>query len=300
MIDKKYLIAGATGFLGKYIVSSIPEGCFDSIGRSNKNSISYDFYHEKHPLILKHSYENLIIATGRAHVRKHHADEEQLSDLANYRSVKILIEAIDKSKLQGVVFVSTVAVYGFNSGVEIKEDTALAGETPYAKSKIKAESFLREWSNEVGIPVLILRVPLIVGKNPPGNLGQMISALKKGFYFSVAGGKARRSMVLAEDIARLIIDNCGSNGTFNLADGKHPSYRELESVICKQLNRPISRNIPLFIAKCLASIGDVISFFPLNSDKLEKLIHDYIIDDSKARRELNWNPRSVVNHFKIE
>ena len=39
MTDKKYLISGATGFLGKYIVQELALNSFDSIGRGSMNTI---------------------------------------------------------------------------------------------------------------------------------------------------------------------------------------------------------------------------------------------------------------------
>ena len=80
----------------------------------------------------------------------------------------------------------------------------MLGGTPYADSKIQAEELLREWGKLNNVNMLILRLPLLVGENPPGNLGSMIRAIKKGYYFRIGDGSARRSMVLAEDIAEVV------------------------------------------------------------------------------------------------
>ena len=48
---------------------------------------------------------------------------------------------------KALVFISTVAVYGCESGELITEEHPLEGETPYAKSKILAEEYL---TNGVG------------------------------------------------------------------------------------------------------------------------------------------------------
>lgn len=44
-----------------------------------------------------------------------------------------------------LVFISTVTVYGCDFGDLITEDHPLDGDTPYAKSKIMAETYLNEW-----------------------------------------------------------------------------------------------------------------------------------------------------------
>jgi len=107
----------------------------------------------------------------------------------------------------------------------------LNGYSPYAISKIKAEEFLKEWGEKWGVQILILRLPLVAGINPPGNLGRMIKAIHKGTYFSIGGGQAKKSMVLAEDIAQLLKDLPVKRGMYNLTDVTQPSLRQLEELL---------------------------------------------------------------------
>lgn len=300
MINKKYLVSGATGFLGMYIISELADETFDTIGRSFTNNIIFDFTQIDAPLNIIDKYDYLIIASGHAHIFEDNVNEKILHYKINFNGTKKLVDSLDVKSLKGVVYISSVAVYGENMIIPFKEDDDLLGDSSYAKSKIAAENYLMSWSKEKKVPVLILRVPLIAGKFPPGNLKAMIEAIRNKRYFSVAGGKARRSMVLADDLAKFIVCNCGRHGVYNLSDGYHPSYRELEYVITKQLNVSLPREIPVFIAKIAAKFGDLFSFFPINSLRLKKLMYDLIIDDSKARREINWQPKSVIKNFIIK
>jgi nucleoside-diphosphate-sugar epimerase len=273
---------------------------FDSIGRGPTNTIKFDLVQTEMPMIFDNKYEYLIITSGYAHVLTNNDTEKLLHHKINFIGTKKLVESAYHSGLKGIVFVSTVAVYGEKMKLPFKEEDELLGEAPYAKSKIAAEAFLMEWSRQNNVPVLILRIPLIAGKCPPGNLGAMIEAIRNKRYFSIAKGKAKRSMVLAEDIAKFIVDNCGQHGIYNLCDGIHPSYRELEQLISKQLNLPPPKGIPVFIAQIFAIIGDIFTMLPINSVRLRKLKQDLILDDSKARNELGWRPRKVVKHFIIK
>jgi nucleoside-diphosphate-sugar epimerase len=297
---KKYLISGATGFLGKHIVELLFKETFETIGRGDSNTIKFDFTQNRSVLRLSNKYEYLIIASGHAHVLKEGAQDTYLHFSVNFKGVQALTCAIDTSCLKGVVYISTVAVYGTQLDKPFTEDDELHGDTAYAKSKIAAENYLLEWSRGNNIPVLILRIPLIAGKNPPGNLGQMISAIRNGRYFSILGGKARRSVIRAEDLSEFILNNCGKSGIYNLSDGLHPTYREFEVLISKQLNVNYPKELPIVIAKCLALLGDVFSFIPINSQKLKKMSQDLIINDTKARKELGWKPQGVIANFKIQ
>ena len=300
MISKKYLISGSTGFLGKFIIDELASEAYDSIGRGKSNTIKFDFARSEIPLTVTGKYDFLIIASGHAHVMKSNDTEKLLHFNVNYIGTQKLVNSLDVKALKGVVYVSSIAVYGENMKIPFREEDDLLGESPYAKSKIAAEEYLMRWSQQNNIPVLILRVPLIAGKFPPGNLGAMIAAIRKKSYFSVARGKARRSMVLAGDLAKYIVSNCGKHGVYNLSDGVHPSFRELETLISKQLNVSPPKEMPLFVAKIAAKAGDAFSFLPINSLRLKKLMCDLIIDDSKARRETDWQPRAVIKNLEIK
>lgn len=300
MTEKKFLISGASGFLGKYIVRELDEGLFDSIGRGPTNTIKFDLAQTELPLTFENKYEYLIIASGYAHVLQDNARQLQLHDTINFRGTQKIVESAYHSCLKGVVYISTVAVYGEKMTFPFKESDELLGESPYAKSKIAAERYLMEWSVKTKVPVLVFRIPLVAGQDPPGNLGAMIEAIRKKRYFSVGKGRAKRSMVLAEDLAKFIIEMCGRHGIYNLSDGHHPSYREMEKCIAQQLNTHLPNELPFLLARFLARIGDVLPILPINTARLKKLTQNLIIDDTKARTELGWEPREVVKNLKVQ
>jgi NAD dependent epimerase/dehydratase family enzyme len=143
-------------------------------------------------------------------------------------------------------------------------------------------------------------LPLIVGKNPPGNLGKMIEAIKNNRYMSIDSGKAKKSGVLASDVAELIANSFTIEGVYNLTDRYHPSFREYEKLISEQLGKSLPKNLPLVLAKIIGLIGDVIPVSPVNSDTVKKMTQGFIISDDKAVRELNWAPNRIIDHFKIK
>ena len=109
-----------------------------------------------------------------------------------------------KRDSESIYFISTVAVYGCEYGENITEEHPLNGTTPYAVSKRMAEEYLQEWCHNHNVILGILRPSLIAGPNPPGNLGAMIKGIESGKYFSIGGGKVRKSVLMVEDIARLV------------------------------------------------------------------------------------------------
>jgi len=220
----------------------------------------------------------------------------------NYEGTKNLCKALEKSYLpKAFVFISTVAVYGLEAGKNITEEYPLNGDTPYALSKIQAEQFLTEWCSKNNVVLSIIRPSLIAGPNPPGNLGAMIKGIKTGRYLSIAGGKARKSVLMVHDIARLLPALIEKGGVYNVCDDSQPTFRELEELIAKQSGKKLSQSIPYWLAKPMALVGDLLGQkAPINSLKLSKITESLTFSNEKAKRELNWQPLNVLNNFKIE
>ena len=173
-------------------------------------------------------------------------------------------------------------------------------KSAYGKSKLKAEEYLIEWCEAHQVRLGVLRPSLMVGPNPPGNLKDMISGIKRGYYFNIAGGKARKSLLMVTDIARLVPLVAERGGTYNVCDNTHPSYGELSELISKQLGKHKPLSIPMWMAKMAAWVGDIIPHFPINSYRLRKLTVSATYSNERAKKELNWEPLEVLDNFKIE
>ena len=246
------------------------------------------------------NFDIVIHAAGKAHsVPKNNLENDAFFDI-NVKGTQNLLHGIEASgKLpKSFIFISTVAVYGVDQGINIDEKAPLLAKDPHGLSKIKAENLILDWCQKNYVICTILRLPLIVGENPPGNLGAMIKGINRGYYFNIAGGLARKSMVLAEDVANIIINASEKGGVYNLTDGFHPNFYELSNAIAKQYGKSKLFNLPFTIAKSIALVGDVLGAkFPLNSSKLKKITSDLTFDDSKAREILGWNPNKVLDYY---
>jgi GlcNAc-P-P-Und epimerase len=297
----KILLTGATGFLGKIMLEQwVSKHHVITLGRDHTNIVQCDL---KNHVPSLGRMDMVVHAAGKAHVLPKNSLEADDFFKVNVTGLINLLAALEPPNfLRKFVFISSVAVYGLTEGNLISENFPLQAEDPYGKSKIAAEKIVSDWCIENKIKYYILRLPLIAGRNAPGNLGAMVRAVKKGRYFSIGEASAKKSMVLAEDIARFIIDIEGPSGIYNLTDNYHPSFKELETKIsCFYGQKPV-HSIPISIAKIFGSVGDLIGtqFFPLNSEKVKKITSNLTFDDSNARSYLNWNSHSVLKYWEIE
>ncbi|PSL44905.1 nucleoside-diphosphate-sugar epimerase [Chitinophaga niastensis] len=297
-MSKHVLITGASGFLGKIIVDYLSQPaldyCVDTLGRSTSATYNTDLSNDVPALEKK--YNIIIHAAGKAHVVPTSAAEEAAFFNVNVEGTKNLCKAFTTTeKPDAFIFISTVAVYGVDAGQLISEDAPLNGSTPYARSKIMAEEWLQEWAIQNQVQLTILRLPLIAGPNPPGNLGDMLRGIKSGHYFSIGKADARKSVVWAADIAAVIPIVAKVGGVFNLTDRHHPSFAELETCIAAALHRKSPKRIPLVAAQSLAAFGDLVGKrFPINSHKLRKILSPLTFDDRKAGKLIQWNPSNVI------
>lgn len=293
------LLTGSNGFLGSFIKDILLDAG-EVVHTLSKSNSTYNFDLKKEFNFKSGYYKIVIHAAGKAHQIPTSEENEKSFYAVNLEGTKHLLKALTQAPPKQFVFISTVAVYGLSEGEGIKENAPLLATDPYGHSKIKAEKLVQEWCTKHKVICTILRLPLVAGANPPGNLGAMIKGIQKGYYFNIEGGKAKKSMVLAEDVAKFILKASEVGGIFNLTDGYHPDFNELSISIAKQLGKNKPLNMPLTFACLAAKFGDFLgSKAPINSDKLQKITSNLTFDDSKARAAFGWNPTPVLEGLKI-
>ncbi|SEA16368.1 Nucleoside-diphosphate-sugar epimerase [Porphyromonadaceae bacterium KH3R12] len=294
------LFTGASGFLGSHLKPLFQEAFqVKTMGLMDEDDYKVNLATTIPD--IQEEFDVALHAAGKAHmVPKTESEKKAFFDV-NFQGTVNLCKALENSGVpKAFIFVSTVAVYGLEFGENITEEHPLNGDTPYALSKIQAEEYLTDWCARNNVTLGIIRPSLIAGPNPPGNLGDMIRGIKTGKYLSIAGGKARKSVLMVEDIDRLILPLVEKGGVYNVCDDSQPTFRELEILISKQLGLKTPLSIPFWLAKSMALVGDILGKkAPINSLKLKKITESLTFSNEKAKRELNWQPLNVLNNFRI-
>jgi nucleoside-diphosphate-sugar epimerase len=299
---ERICISGSSGFLGSVILNSLKNQSFhvETIGRSITNSVYCDLSQNVPSLI--NEFDTFIHVAGKAHVLPKNIEDENDFFRVNLMGTKNLIKGIELSGFfpKSFVFISTVAVYGLDKGEMLNENTPRLAKSAYGLSKILAEDFIVDWGKNNDIKITIIRLPLVVGLTPPGNLGSMINGIKSGLYFNIAGGTAKKSMVLATDIADFILVLASHGGIYHLTDGYNPSFFELSKIIASHYKKNNVLNFPLYIMKLFAKGFDYLQNIlkidlPFNSEKLLKMTQSLTFCDNMARN-LGWRPKQVLEH----
>lgn len=286
----KILLTGASGFLGRIIYNELKEQhLITRLGRDEiferKVDITKKFF-------LDERFDIVIHTAGLAHKRTGDFDEYLR---VNLEGTKNLLNSL-RNNPKTFIFISSVSVYGVSSGLNISESASLLGNTYYAKSKIDAEKEVIKWGKEKRVPSLILRLPLIIGENPRGNLLSIINAIKNGYYFRLGSGNYLKSVLYANDLAKFIPNLLGKEGVFNLTSGIPASICEIDTMISKRYKKNFII-IPNSLVSLMLKVENIIP--NKNFHYFNKLTSTLTFDDSLAREKLGWNSKIDISKMNF-
>lgn len=197
--------------------------------------------------------------------------------ITNVVSLTKLVNLLKEKKwLEKYVHISSPEVYGTCTGI-VKENAPFNPTTPYAASKAAGDLSLFTFYKNFNFPLVMIRATNVYG--PHQQLFKIIPRshiyLKKGKKIELhGGGKAIKSYIFIRDVSKgeLLAMEKGEIGQiYHLSPDGGVSVRDVVSSICKNVGKNFDE------ATCIVSER-------LGQDK------SYVIDSTKARKELGWVP----------
>lgn len=221
---KRVLITGASGFIGSFLLQHLKG--FDVQPLSLRDS---SWTHQ--PL----NADVIIHAAGIAHASKHIADEDYQE--VNCQLTKRLLEKATESKVSQFIFLSTALVFGEGHVGAITTTSKRNPQNAYAKSKMCAEDVIHDHPS---MPSLIFRLPLVVGKNPKGNVRSLQRLARVSPVFLRIPNQ--RSILTLDDLVRIMEEAI----TIQSTGVRHPFSQTLStSELYQQLRGSFTLLLPL-------------------------------------------------------
>ena len=277
---KKLLITGSNGFVGNYFINKY-KGKYDirtfSFLKDDINSLDcIDIDVVFHLSALVHQMGG---ASCEEYERVNVTQTLQLAKIAKESCVKHF------------VFMSTVAVYGIETGV-MNEKSDYTPITEYGKSKLRAEIELQKLENK-NFKVSIIRPPIVYGKNAPGNMKSLLKLINKVPLLPFGKIENKRSMVYIGNLSHLVDEIIiqKKSGVFLASDDEPISTSRLIELIAKNLDKKIYLvKIPFFE-----------SLLELVKPSFHKRLYGSLeVDNSITKEKLNLkNPYSVEDGIKL-
>ncbi len=172
-------------------------------------------------------------------------------------------------------------------------------ERKIASQLIKAEDLVQAWATTYGIEWIILRPTLIYGYGRDKNIAEIARFIRRFGFFPVFGSaRGLRQPIHAEDVASACFHALNTlnstNRCYDLTGGETLPYREMVKRIFQALDRtPRMVTIPLpFFKMAVRGLRWLPRYQHWTAAMAERMNRDLIFDNSDARRDLNFSPRS--------
>lgn len=144
-----------------------------------------------------------------------------------FSSLSGVMESLESVGVVSILLVSSVEVYGRESGDDLAEETHTWPVTERGKLFARAEEEIKEWCSSHDAICTILRPCSMFGTGMAGEYATMFNALMKGYYFLIRDSVAEKSVVTAFDVARCCYHLIDSGVICNVTDGRRHSLRSL-------------------------------------------------------------------------
>jgi nucleoside-diphosphate-sugar epimerase len=225
-------------------------------------------------------------------------EEHERTNAAGTRAVA---EAAVRAGVGRLVLFSSIAVYGPGDGRLLDESTPPRPDTPYARTKLEAESIVLTARNREGRPLgTVLRLAAVYGTRIKGNYRRLVQALAAGRFVLVGGGRNRRTLVYDRDAAAAAVLAAASPSAaglvYNVTDGRTPALNEILAVLCGQLGRRVPRlRLPTGPVRLAAGGIEACARLlrarpPLTRTAVDKLLEDTAVSGGRFRAELGFVP----------
>lgn len=297
LVKRKVLVTGSSGFIGSHVIREFFDLGYEVIGVSRtdqSSSFTLDISGDTDWSDVLDDIDIIVHCAATVHQMNLSEDALKSYEEVNVDGTLNLANQA-KANVKRFIFLSTVKVNGeetFNE--KFFADDICNPIDPYALSKAKAEIGLKEIANSSRMEVVIIRPPLVYGKNPKGNLEKLAKYLGTKIPIIPFGLVTfnSRSLLYIGNLVDFIhictVHKAAGNETFLISDDCDLNTVSIISMICEAIEvKPILLPIPIFFLRLLFKILR-------KKDYGSRLIGNLCVDVTKNKQLLGWSPKYKV------
>ena len=306
----KFLIVGATGYIGKFITSHLSKVYgkenIDVYVRSSKkaetlkNLVNFIFFadlaKDNISLLKEKHYDFVILAHGK--ILGHTYRSIYLN---NRKTVRIILKNINKGSLKQIIYLSSVAAGGFKDDID-GQKTMLHPDNAYGLAKLKTEELLIRFGIDNAVRIAILRPPVVYGKVSGIDFDYFIKGCKLG-YLQYISGNPYVSLCSVENLAEAIVCAIENNakGVYQIADDKRYTIQDVCNVIREAFSLKRTRLRGAFLKPIVNTLTRVALKFNNFSFPyvflLQAMHNPYYCNIDKAKIELGYRPKDSFEKY---
>lgn len=304
-------MTGATGFVGRSVLTELVRHDFRTVAGTRSSTSNFLGANKQINLGDISSLPDISSALSGVDVVIHlaarvHVMNEHVTDpLTEFRKINTVatLNLATQAAAAGVkrfVFLSSIKVNGeaTSNAQKFTPDNVRAPDDPYALSKYEAEQGLLALAMKTGMEVVIIRPPLVYGPGVKANFVSMMKWVKKGIPLPFGAVRNQRSLVALDNLVDFIV-HCiehpkAANEVFLISDGEDISTTELLQKVADAFG------IKSFLIPIPVSLMSIVARLIGKAGMAERLFGSLQIDDSKARKLLNWQPITTMDKQLIK
>ncbi len=217
----------------------------------------------------------------------------EINVIATENLLECLADACERSgeSIQ-LIYASSVTVYGYKRGERIDESSSDNPGSHYSESKHMAEHLIESFAEtHPHLSYTIMRFGTLYG---PGyeepSFFKAFKLVKEGRMRYIGKGENHLTLVHSADAADAMLlaaekPKVAANQIYNITDGQPHTPKELFGAVANFMGvKPPSKSINPTVARLMVKAINI------NYDEYEFLASDRIIDISKAKKELGYEP----------
>ena len=297
--QRAILVTGAGGFVGRAVVARLAreERRVVATGRTAPPAPDGmavlavgDLAHADWPAALD-GVDAVVHCAARAHVlRDGAADPLAAFRSANTGATLALARAAAANGVRRFIFLSSIGVHGGEThGRPFAPPDVPQPHSPYAIAKWEAEQGLAALARDTGLEVVTIRPPLVLGRDPPGNLGSLVATMRRGLPLPLgAATRNRRDLVsldtLADLVARAVDHPAAPGAPLLVSDGRPLSTRDVVERLAA-LHGLTARLLPVPPALLRAGLR-----LAGRGSLAQQLLGDLEVDMTETCGRLDWTP----------
>ena len=304
----KYLITGATGFLGPYLLERlVSEGhsCRCLVRPGSEIKITH------HPAVeivngdvtkpetltgIGKDMDYLLHLATLGHMSNFTVTEKMFETINVSGTRNIMAEAL-RAGIKKIVHCSSVAAMGICDDLPATEESVCNPHHAYGRSKLKAEKLVKTLAAEKKLPAAIVRFSMVYGPGDPRDILKLTRMAKRGTFPQIGSKPKLTPLIHAEDAVSglLLAADHGRPGEIYLLTNKNSEpFDQIRKIIKKTLgSRRPTIYIPEFAALALATMIEKTFTLigktpPISRKNIESTLADRVFSIEKAQKELGF------------
>ena len=306
----KVIVTGANGFVGSWLVKSLLKQGHEVHALVRKSSdltelkgvtCSFDYGDVTDLESLKKSFQGAEAVFHLAGLIAYRKMDRKKMELVNVEGTKNVIEACLGLKIPRLIYMSSVVAVGAGfSAQDILDENSKFNihdlDLGYFETKYAAEQLVLGAVNSRGLNAVILNPSTIYGAGDArkGSRKTQLKVAQGKFPFYTSGGV---NVVNVEAVIAAILSawKIGKSGERYILSGENLTIQELFRLIADAAGKPApTKRLPNFVLHLFGTLGDFMDLLglkgPLSKENAWTSTLFHWFDNSKAKRELNFNP----------